>query len=88
MLSNGGQHVPAIAEPGRAFARAIRKVEQLIEDRREVGWDQLKKMVLYFLLMRRAVPRHPLFPRLLGSRWFLGPIRPPLGATPRPATSR
>jgi glyoxylase-like metal-dependent hydrolase (beta-lactamase superfamily II) len=72
-------HGPAITDPARAFERAIQKVERLIEDRRALGWDQLKKMTLYFLLMRGAVPHEQLFPRLMATPWFMDPIRRYLG---------
>jgi len=76
-------HGPAITDPARAFARTITKVERLIQDRRALGWDQLKKMVLYFLLMHGAVPQDELFPRLASTQWFLDPVRRYLGGDPQ-----
>jgi glyoxylase-like metal-dependent hydrolase (beta-lactamase superfamily II) len=72
-------HGPFIADPRRAFGRAIQKIERLIEDRQALGWDQLKKMLLYFLLMRGSVREADLFPRLMATPWFQDPIRRYLG---------
>jgi len=57
-------------------------VERLVEDRQALGWDQLKKMLLYFLLMRGSVPQEALFPRLMATPWFMDPIRRYLGGDP------
>ncbi len=75
-------HGPAITDPHRAFERALRKVERLIEDRRALGWDQLKKMTLYALLMWGSMPEEKFFPRLMATPWFLDPIRRYLGGDP------
>jgi len=75
-------HGPAITDPRRAFERTLRKVERLVEDRQALGWDQLKKMLLYFLLMRGSVPQEALFPRLMATPWFMDPIRRYLGGDP------
>lgn len=75
-------HGPAITDPAQAFQRTVAKLERLIQDRRALGWDQLKKMVLYFLLMHGAVPQDELFPRLASTQWFLDPVRRYLGGDP------
>ncbi len=75
-------HGPAITDPRRAFERTIRKVERLIEDRRALGWDQLKKMTLYALLMWGGMPEENFFPRLMATPWFMDPIRRYLGGDP------
>ncbi len=72
-------HGPAITDPRRAFERAIKKIERLIEDRQALGWDQLKKMLLYFLLMRGSIREENLFSRLMATPWFMDPIRRYLG---------
>jgi glyoxylase-like metal-dependent hydrolase (beta-lactamase superfamily II) len=75
-------HGPAITDPARAVQRAIRKVERLIEDRRALGWDQLKKMTLYALLMWGGVAAEKFLPRLMATPWFMDPIRRYLGGDP------
>ncbi len=72
-------HGPAITDPRRAFERATTKIERLIEDRRALGWDQLKKMTLYALLMWGSMPEEKFFPRLMATPWFMDPIRRYLG---------
>jgi glyoxylase-like metal-dependent hydrolase (beta-lactamase superfamily II) len=72
-------HGPPIIDPARAFERTIRKVERLIQDRRALGWDQLKKMTLYALLMWGDMATEKLFPRLMATPWFMDPIRRYLG---------
>ena len=57
-------------------------MERLIEDRRALGWDQLKKMTLYALLMWGDMPEEKLFPRLMATPCFLDPIRRYLGGDP------
>ena len=75
-------HGPVITDPARAFDRAIRKIERMIADRQALGWDQLKKMMLYALLMWGGMPQEKLFPRLMATPWFLDPIRRYLGGNP------
>lgn len=60
-----GPRVP----PARAFPRTVAKLERLVADRRALGWDQLKTVVLYFPLMRGAVPHEQRFPRLIATPW-------------------
>ncbi len=72
-------HGPPITDPARAFERTLRKVERLVQDRQALGWDQLKKMLLYFLLMRGSIREENLFSRLMATPWFMDPIRRYLG---------
>ena len=75
-------HGPVITDPARAFERTIKKLERLIADRQALGWDQLKKMLLYFLLMRGSVPQDDLLPHLMSAAWSTDPIRRYLGGDP------
>jgi len=65
---------PGHGEPfpdfGGALSKSRKKIERLIANRELVGLDLLKKITVYTLLMRKAVPENDFFNLLMGTYWF------------------
>lgn len=53
-----------------ALSKSRKKIERLIANRELVGLDLLKKITVYTLLMRKAVPENDFFNLLMGTYWF------------------
>ncbi len=55
---------------GSAIARARERLNGYLQDRRRIGQDLLKKIIVYTLLMKRSVPTERLFPLLMEAPWY------------------
>ena len=53
-----------------ALSKSRKKIERLIANRELVGLDLLKKITVYTLLMRKAVPENDFFNLLMDTYWF------------------
>ena len=53
-----------------AIDRARKRLNGYLKDRRRIGRDQLKKIVVYTLLMKRSVPTGRFFPMLMNTPWY------------------
>lgn len=53
-----------------AMRRARERLDGYLRDRRRIGRDQIKKIIVYTLLMKKAVPVEELFPLLMGTCWY------------------
>ncbi|MBN2125866.1 MAG: MBL fold metallo-hydrolase [Deltaproteobacteria bacterium] len=54
----------------RAVSRSMKRLRAYLSGRERIGMDLLKKIIIYTLLMKKAVPAESLFPWLMGTRWF------------------
>ena len=53
-----------------AIERARKRLHGYLEDRRRIGRDLLKKIIVYTLLMKTSVPCERLFSLLMGTPWY------------------
>jgi len=53
-----------------ALGRATARLERFRKDPQSVGWDLVKKILVYTLLMRRRVPRATFFEDLMATNWY------------------
>lgn len=53
-----------------AVTKNKNRIEQFLNNPDEIGWDQLKKITVYTLLMRQAVEEDTFFDRLMETPWF------------------
>ena len=63
-------HGAPFADAAGAIARAMRRLEGYLADRSRIGSDLLKKIIVYTLLMRKAVPSDDFFDQLMMTRWY------------------
>jgi glyoxylase-like metal-dependent hydrolase (beta-lactamase superfamily II) len=54
----------------KALERAVVRLERYQGDLTLVGWDVLKKIIVYTIMMRRRVPRERFYDQLLATTWF------------------
>ncbi len=53
-----------------AIAKSKEKIEKYISDRRIIGNDLIKKILVYTLMMKRRFKESDLFPYLMNTYWF------------------
>jgi glyoxylase-like metal-dependent hydrolase (beta-lactamase superfamily II) len=53
-----------------ALEKSMDKVQRYLEDKEKLGNDQLKKILVYTLLMRKGLNQDQLFEELMHSYWF------------------
>ena len=63
-------HGGPFADVAGAIARARAKIKGYLDDRRRIGTDQIKKIMIYTLLMRASMPEDRFFGRLMDTIWF------------------
>lgn len=63
-------HGPPFTDAAGAIARSRQKVRACMADRRLIGANLLKKLIVYTVLMQQPVPEAGFLERLLGTRWF------------------
>ncbi len=68
-------HGPAFGDFPRALSRARERLRRYLADRRELGRDQLRRIVVYTLLMRGPLGSEDLLARLEATPWFLETCR-------------
>lgn len=55
---------------GSAISRAEARLSGFVENRKRIGNDLLKKIIIYTLLMKRGIEEAAFFGHLMGSVWF------------------
>lgn len=63
-------HGPVIADPAAALARCLERVELFIAEPRRLAEDQVRKILLYHLLMKGPMGREELWRFELGLPWL------------------
>jgi hydroxyacylglutathione hydrolase len=63
-------HGPPIRDPKAAIQRCRRKLEGFLRDPSRIGRDQLRKIFIYTLLMKRGFPVHEFFDYLMKTHWY------------------
>jgi hydroxyacylglutathione hydrolase len=63
-------HGPPIREPKAAIQKCREKLEGFLRDPSRMGMDQLRKILIYILLMRGGFPVDEFFDYLMGTPWF------------------
>jgi glyoxylase-like metal-dependent hydrolase (beta-lactamase superfamily II) len=53
-----------------ALQRSREKIKDYLSDRQKVGYDLLKKIMVYTLLMKKSVPERTFFRGLMGTHWY------------------
>ena len=63
-------HGPWFTDFEAAVGRSDKKIGAYLADRRLVGTDVLKKITVYTVLMKQAVPVEGFFDQLVATTWF------------------
>jgi len=63
-------HGPPIKETKTAIQKCREKLEGFLRDPSRMGMDQLRKILVYLLLMRKGFPVDEFFGYLMGTPWF------------------
>jgi len=63
-------HGRPFTDVDEALSQSRNRIRGFLEDPHEVGLDVLKKIIIYTLLMRRAVDENTFFATLMESHWF------------------
>ena len=63
-------HGPPIIEPKVAIQKCREKLEGFLKDPSRIGMDQLRKILIYILLMKRGFTVDEFFDYLMGTHWF------------------
>jgi len=63
-------HGPPIKDPKAAIQRCRKKLEGFLRDPSRIGRDQLRKIFIYTLLMKRGFPVHEFFDYLMKTHWY------------------
>lgn len=63
-------HGPIFTDIEGALQRSLTRIDGYLADRRKVGTDVLKKITVYTLLMKKAVPAKSFFDLLMDTHWF------------------
>lgn len=63
-------HGPPIKEPKTAIKKCREKLGGFLRDPSQMGMDQLRKILMYVLLMRGGFPADEFFDYLMGTPWF------------------
>lgn len=53
-----------------ALKRARKRLEGFLQNPKRIGMDQLKKIIIYTLMMKRTVDEDQFFPYLMQTHWF------------------
>lgn len=53
-----------------ALQRAVKRLERFQADPSRVGWDVIKKIFVYTIMMKRRVAIDTFYDQLMGTRWF------------------
>jgi glyoxylase-like metal-dependent hydrolase (beta-lactamase superfamily II) len=53
-----------------AVDKSLKRVGNYIDDRKRMGWDVLKKITIYTLMMREGAEEHLFFSNLMNTVWF------------------
>lgn len=64
-------HGPGFTACQKALNKAQAKVERYLQDKKSLGRDQIKKLLVYTLLMHRQMPEEEFFQYLLQTHWFV-----------------
>lgn len=64
-------HGRPFTEIRSALSRAKKKFKGYLEDRRNIGNDLIKKIIIYTLMMKRTVDEDAFFPYLMSTPWFV-----------------
>jgi glyoxylase-like metal-dependent hydrolase (beta-lactamase superfamily II) len=67
-------HGQPFTDVKKAISSARRRVKGMLEKRERIGDDQLKKIMIYTLLMYGSVDEARFFDQLMGTFWFRGTI--------------
>jgi glyoxylase-like metal-dependent hydrolase (beta-lactamase superfamily II) len=63
-------HGPPIKDPKAAIQKCREKLEGFLRDPSRIGRDQLRKIFIYTLLMKRGFPVHEFFDYLMKTHWY------------------
>lgn len=63
-------HGPPFDDFSGAIHRARRRLNGYLQDRRRIGQDLLKKIIVYTLLMRKSVAVDRFYPLLMQTHWY------------------
>ena len=63
-------HGSPIYEPNKAFSEGKKRLDYFLNYPEKIGWDQIKKLILYILLIRPGFTKESLFDYLLNCSWF------------------
>lgn len=63
-------HGPPIKDPRAAIQKCREKLEKFLRDPSRIGRDQLRKIFIYILLMKKGFPVNEFFDYLMGTYWF------------------
>lgn len=63
-------HGKPFSDMKKAIAKSQERIEKFLQDRRKIGDDLMKKIIVYTLLMKRAVKEKTFFSHLMGTHWF------------------
>ena len=63
-------HGEPFGDVENAISRSIARIEKYLADRRHIGEDLLKKIIIYTLLMKKRIPEKDLFAHLMGTMWY------------------
>jgi glyoxylase-like metal-dependent hydrolase (beta-lactamase superfamily II) len=53
-----------------ALQHAVKRLERFLQDPDRVGWDLVKKIIVYTIMMKRRVPVDTFFDRLMQTNWY------------------
>jgi glyoxylase-like metal-dependent hydrolase (beta-lactamase superfamily II) len=63
-------HGPPFDDCAGAIDRAINRLNGYLQDRRRMGQDLLKKLIVYTLLMKKSVAADRFYPLLMQTHWY------------------
>jgi len=63
-------HGPPFSDSKNAIARSEKRLQSYMERREDLGNDQLKRIMVYTVLMRPGMPVAKFFEHLMGTVWF------------------
>lgn len=63
-------HGPPVTEPQDAIERGLERVELFLERPELMGYDQLKKLFLYAMLMENGYDKEELYQYLMSTTWY------------------
>ena len=63
-------HGPIPADPGAAFAAALRRAQRLVDDSAEAVWHGARRILAFALMIRNGIPTDELEPYLHARAWL------------------
>lgn len=63
-------HGKPFSDMKKAIVKSKERIERFLLNREMIGDDLIKKIIVYTLLMKRAVKEDALFPYLMGTHWY------------------